>query len=178
MCSGIETLARGKIAGTGIDAFRHLSQLAERLFRLRRQKKGFTRPSIINLDFLSFACSRLDPSKLAYQRSSGNLHVKHNVRQELESQDAVRIEITQGKKVATKFFMIMKRIGTWTRASREPESQEDQRSAVRSRTDVRDERATCLWSRTLFPMAVACFEKRIENTCRLRARNAPAQLSR
>jgi hypothetical protein len=28
------------------------------------------------------------------------------------------------------------------------------------------------------PVAVASFEKRIEKTCRLRARNAPAQLSR
>jgi hypothetical protein len=63
MCSGIEPIARGKIAGTGIDAFSHLSQLAERLFRLCRQKKGFTRSSVVDFDLLSFACSRLNPSQ-------------------------------------------------------------------------------------------------------------------
>jgi hypothetical protein len=53
-----------------------------------------------------------------------------------------------------------------------------QRSALGSRTAVRDKDAACLWSRTLLPMAVHSFEKRTEKTCRLRARNAPAQLSR
>src|SRR5437867_3470126 len=52
------------------------------------------------------------------------------------------------------------------------------RSELGSRTAVRDEDAACLWSRTLLRMAVPSFKKRIENTCRLRARNAPAQLSR
>jgi len=55
---------------------------------------------------------------------------------------------------------------------------EVQGSAVGSRTAVRDEDATCLWSRTSLSMAVPSFEKRIEKTFRLRARNAPAQLSR
>jgi hypothetical protein len=52
-----------------------------------------------------------------------------------------------------------------------------QRSTFGSRTAVRDEDAASLWSWTPLPMAVASFEKRIEKTCRLRARNAPAQLS-
>ena len=55
---------------------------------------------------------------------------------------------------------------------------EVQGSAVGSRTPVRDEDATYLWSRTSLSMAAPSFEKRIENTFRLRARNAPAQLSR
>src|SRR5439155_26453424 len=53
-----------------------------------------------------------------------------------------------------------------------------QRSALRSRTAVRDDDMACLWSRTPLAMAIATLEKRIENTCRLRARNTPAQLSR
>src|ERR1700730_11361861 len=53
-----------------------------------------------------------------------------------------------------------------------------QRSALGSRTAVLDEDAACLWSRTSLPTGLPSFEKRIEKICRLRARNAPAQLSR
>jgi hypothetical protein len=55
---------------------------------------------------------------------------------------------------------------------------EVQGSAVGSRTPVRDGDAACLWSRTSLSMAVPSFEKRIEKTFRLHARNAPAQQSR
>src|SRR4030095_4544442 len=53
-----------------------------------------------------------------------------------------------------------------------------QRSALSWRIAVRDEDAASLWSLASFPVAIPCLEKRIEKTCRLRARNAPAQLSR
>ena len=51
-------------------------------------------------------------------------------------------------------------------------------SSTRSRLNSESSDSLAAWAGTTFPMAVRSFEKRIEKTCRLRARNAPAQLSR
>jgi hypothetical protein len=72
-----------------------------------------------------------------------------------------------GLKAATKFVPLLSRKACYRLAL-----------LFGSRSAVRYEDAGCLWLRTSLTPAVASLEKRIEKTCRLRARNAPAELSR